>query len=176
MRITEFATNLFMRYAPVASESMASLKDELNRGYINILNEMETKDQKNNSIKVKANSIKEQLSGLDEHSPEYANKLKEFEDLHFELEKPTVMERVVTFFEKPYVKLALMVAFIFASRYIAKKLTQKEEEKPDEIEDLPNQGFQGQPQFGGYPPVHPQYWNYNPYGSNPPQFNGNGRR
>lgn len=174
MRITEFATNLFSRYAPVASESMAQLKDELNRGYINILNEMETKSQKNNSIKIKANSIKKELDLMDEHTPEYNAKLKEFEELHFELERPTLMERVVTIFEKPYVKLALMVAFIFLSRYIAKKLTQKEEKEQEEIDEVGKQPFYGQPQYGyPAPPPYP----YAPYGYNPPQshFNGNAK-
>ncbi|RQO68522.1 hypothetical protein DBR40_19975 [Pedobacter sp. KBW01] len=175
MRVIEFATNLFMRYAPTASESMASLKDELNRGYINILNQMEIKKDKNNEITAKAEGIKKELDGLDVHTPEYANKLKEFQDLHFELEKPTFMERVVTFFEKPYVKLGLMVAFIFASRYIAKKLTQKDEPKIEDIEENPVQNFSGHPQYGNYPPVPPQYWGYSPYGNNPPQFNGTRR-
>jgi len=163
VRITEFAINLFQRYAPVASDSMGELKLALGNNYQKILSEMETKENKNKTIEQKADKISKELDELDVHSPEYEKKVIEFEQLHDELESKTVMEKVVSFLEKPMTRLVIMVLFIVASRWIAKKITEKKEDKSldDEMAEQPNfqqQYYQQPPNwqpFGqgyGYPP------------------------
>lgn len=159
MRPTEFLINLFSRYSAVEPSSMASLKQELNTGYINIINQMEAKKTRNAPIEKKLEETAKQLDGLDEHNPQYGEKLLEFEKLQRQIENPTIMERVIAFFEKPYVRLALMIGFILASRWIAKKITEKKDDKEELEEEAENQQ-----RFYPNPPPHP----YQPWGAYPP--------
>jgi hypothetical protein len=169
MRITEFATQLFTKFAPVSTETVANLNVQLSNHYTQILSSMEAKNQQNADLTKKAEAQKKLIESLPLGSPEREEEIFRFTELQDQFEKPTFMERAVAFLDKPLVRVALLVSFAFVARYLAKKLTQpvvpKEEE--EELEQPQYANFKQQPQYG-YPPQYgyvPQYGYYPP---NPP--------
>lgn len=168
MYLPEMILNTFSRLSPANADSIADLKIQLGRVYSNSLNEMATKAQKNNQIDVEQSKLEEILKNTDEHAPEYSDTLLKFEKLEEQRSKLTLMEKTLSFLEKPYVRLAMMIAFIFISRWVTKKITEKKEDKIEEEEFAQNGQQFGQP-FPPYGYQQPYYPNYNPYGSHPPQ-------
>lgn len=158
MTLPEFFIGLLQRVAPVGQDSIASLKVAVIEQYNRNINQSIMKTNKNQKIMAEMDKLANELDGLDPHTPEHAEKLSAFQKLDAQLERPTLVERMLTFFDKPMVKIGLMALFALASWWITKKLTQKKEEKDlDEVE--PN-GFQQQQGF--YPPQPP--YPYQPYG------------
>jgi hypothetical protein len=165
MRITEFATQLFIKFAPVSPETVSNLNVQLSNHYSQILSSMETKNQHNADLTKKAEASKKIIDSLPKGSPERDEEIFRFTELQDQFQKPTFMERAVSYLDKPLVRVGLLVSFAFVARYLAKKLTQpvapKEEEEELEQPQYPN--FKQQPQYG-YPPQFypPQYGAYYP--------------
>lgn len=173
MRLPEFITTIFTKYAPVSEETLASLKIELTNFYMKNLSTLEEKEKVNKGLQEKAETIELELQNMDEHTPEYEKKLFELEDIQDRIKNPSFLERIVAWFEHPMVRLALMVSCVFISRWVAKKLTEVKQPKEVETEEEQAQGYgQGMPYQ--YPP------HYNPYGYGymppPPSSYGQERR
>ena len=166
MRITEFATQLFIKFAPVSNETVANLNSQLSSYYTLHLNTMSEKIEKNADLAKKAEAQKKVIESLPLGSPEREKEVFRFTELQDQFEKPTLIEKVIAFVDKPLVRVLLLVSFAFVARYLAKKLSspavpEKEEELEEPTQYQPN-GFKGQP-----------FYNYPPQYAYPPQF-GNG--
>lgn len=172
MRVTDFFLNVFSKYAPLPQEYINTLNVELSESYFNSMHKMKNKLNNNMEIESKIIEKEKEIEPLDPHTPEYSKVLFEIENLTKQLDKPTLIERAISFLEKPYVKLLMIVAFAIATRYIGKWLTAKpkedepEEEEQDEQEqnNFPPPYY---PPYGYYPPQqgHQQY--YSPYPNQP---------
>lgn len=170
MTLPEFAIGLLQRFAPTGQESMANLKVALLEQHNRQLNNFIMKKSKNQKIMEEIKKVEENLNSTDVHTPEYQEELKKFETLRDKLEKPTLTERALSFFDKPVVKITLMALFALVSWWISKKLTSKKTEEDPEIDEQEHTGYP--PHNGGYYPPSP--WPpYQPYGYNyghPPRF------
>lgn len=160
MRLPEMLLTTVQRYVPIAKEDLAVLKGELTDKYLNILNSLKMKDEKNAPIEKEIEQIEKEIEDLDPHSPDFGEKLDKIEQLTQKLSKKTIFERVIAFLEKPLVRVLLMIGFLIFSRWLIKKLTEKpkeDEPETDEQQDVP-----------------PQFFNngWNPYGNQPPQSGG----
>lgn len=164
MRIFEFLIRLFTRFAPVDKETISDLSFQLQGYHTTQTQNFKQKMENNEKISQKATAIKEELTKLEAGTPEYEKKVFEFTELHDQLAKPTLMEKALDFLDKPMVKLFLMVAFIFVSRYILKKITGADKEEIEEEAEKPNKFANPQPQY-----QQPQYWQ-----PQPPPYYGSG--
>lgn len=165
MRITEFATQLFTKFAPVSTETVANLNVQLSNHYSQILSSMETKTQQNADLTRKAEASKKIIDSLPLGSPERDEEIFRFTELQDQFAKPTFMEKAVAFLDKPLVRVALLVSFAFVARYLAKKLTQPVVSKEEELEE-PEQpqyaNFKQQQQYGYPPQFYPPQYGYYP--------------
>jgi|GEM_PF-4137268 len=152
MRLPEFLINLFTRYAPVEQVTLSNLKVELSNIYMKNLDVATAKADKAKELEQKLDIVEKEIESLDPHTPEYEKKVIEFETIKMQIEEPTLLEKVISWLDKPIVRMVLMISFVFVSRWIAKKLTEvKEDKKEQEPEDE---------QIYNYPPPPPYY----PYG------------
>lgn len=81
MRITEFATNLFSKFAPISQEAAATLSIELTNKYKELLNNMDNIESKNSEVTAKAEEIKKEINNHKPGTPEYENALFQFTEL-----------------------------------------------------------------------------------------------
>jgi hypothetical protein len=153
MRITDFLINLFTKYAPVDSTTISELKVKLNNEYMEKVSKAQSKAKDNEQLENELLELSKQLESL---KPDDPNRVKiefEIDKIEEQIQEPTLIEKTLSFFEKPIVRAALIILFAIISRWIAKKLTQKTEEKPEE-EEYPQPE---QPSFYPYGQYYPPY-------------------
>lgn len=171
MRAPDFLINLFTRICPIDKNELANLKISLSEWYLSQLEKFNMKNQQNEELAIKLDNKEKELDALPPNTPEYGAKLKEIEEIQFEFEEPTIVEKSISFLEKPMVRVFLMTAFSVLSWWIMKKITSKskevEEPETEDLHQYPNSGqfYQGHNQqySGGYwVPNQPPYPNQQP--------------
>lgn len=155
MRLPEMLLTTVQRYVPIAKEDLAVLKGELTDKYLNIINSIKMKEEKDAPIKKEIEQIEKEIESLDPHSPDFGDKLDKIDKLTEKLSKKTIFEKAISFLEKPLVRVVLMIGFLIFSRWLIKKLTEKPKEDEPEVDDTVDNS---QPFFNQ---------GYNPYGSHP---------
>ena len=163
MRITEFATNLFVKFAPVSPQTVSDLNVQLSDYYSKYLTSFKNKEMENQELAEKAKKLNSKIADPATPESEKDALLFDMTQTMERMQKTTILENVVNWLDKPIVRVLLLVSFAFVARYLAKKLTTPEPEKEDEeLEVYPANGgnFKGQQPYYGAPPFYPPYGGY----------------
>jgi|GEM_PF-3174332 len=168
MDIVSFVTKLGEKFAPVDAGVVKTLQIQLTDDFNRILENYRAKKERNRIMAIEFERMSDELDRANE-----AGKVEEGKDIAYRMqevkkgvEKPTLVELACAFFDRPWVKLALLLSFGIVSALIARRLVGRKKE--DEEGGYPDGGQDGagSPPPYGYPPYPP--YPYAPY--------GNGRR
>jgi len=166
MDIVSFVTKLGEKFAPVDAGVVKTLQIQLTDDFNRTLENYRAKKERNRIMAIEFEKMKDELDRANE-----AGKVEEGRDIAYRMqevkksvEKPTLVELACDFFDRPWVKLALLLSFGVVSALIARRLAGKR--RAEEEDDYPDRDGAGPPPPYGYPPYPP--YPYAPY--------GNGRR
>lgn len=166
MDIISFVTKLGEKFAPVDASVIKTLQIQLTDEYNVTLKKYLQKMEKNDVIKFEIESNEKELDRAIEQGNEQEGKdiAYRINQLKKEIQKPSLFERGVWFFDKPWVKLVLLLSFGLVSALIARRILGKKKVEEEPL-DEPNEGYaQGYPNHPPYYPPYPPY-PYAPYGN-----------
>lgn len=168
MNIVDYLTGLGGKFALVDASTIKGLQIQLNDEYVETLDRYKNKIKMNDQIKFEMETLDKELNtaveaGNEEVGRDIAYRMKQ---LTGKIENPTLVEKACNFFNKPYVRLALLLSFGIVSallaRFILKKSRATDEEEREETNDYQGGQYQNYPPMYGYPTPPP--YPYQPYG------------
>jgi len=155
MQVSEFIIKLGQRFTPITQADATTLQFQIESFFKNITNQAMAKLEENKKIENKVNNLNFELESnvSDDQKKQIADNIKQLNESKAVL---TVKEKACLFFEKPIVKIGLVLAFALISKIIVNRLANKGKDNVDDEQD-------NQPQHNGYNP----YGYYYPYPPGP---------
>lgn len=167
MNIVDFLTKLGEKFAPVDASTIKGVQIQLTDDYVESIENYKRKIKMNDQIKFEMENLNTDLErAVEGNNPEAGKAIAEqIAQLNGKIQKPTIIEKACHFFDRPYVKLLLLLSFGLVSALVAKYLLNKSKAKDEDLEEEPdnfnNQGGNYPPMYG-YPTLPP--YPYQPFG------------